>query len=94
MAAKRRGKYYLYGYDEGQNAANDTDWQPGEMIKAYEKDDLGEIVGQILQNWQQMAGTIYYDDGVTENQLSAFEDGFYDGFANEVKNVLRKKSKA
>ena len=90
MATKRRGKYYLYGYESGQDAANDTDWLPGEMLEKYERDDFGEVVGQILENWQQMAGTIYYRD-VSDSQLNAFEEGFYDGFADEVKKILRKK---
>jgi len=92
MATKRRGKYYLYGYESGQDAANYTDWLPGEMLEKYEGDDLGEVVGQILENWQQMAGTIYYRD-VSDSQLNAFEEGFYDGFADEVKKTIKGEKK-
>jgi len=52
MAKRRKHKYYLYGYKEGKDAAYQTNWKPGEMVKKYERNELGEVVGQILENWQ------------------------------------------
>jgi len=92
MAKRRKHKYYLYGYESGRDAANQTDWQPGEMVEKYERDELGEVVGQILENWQQMAGTIYYDD-VTSTQLDKFEEGFFDGFSDKVEKILKSEGK-
>ncbi len=85
-----RGRFYSYGLEEGESAAYDTDWQPGEMKRAYERDELGEIVSRILENWQQMAGTIYYQDA-TDTQLDAFEEGFYKGFERGVRKQLSRR---
>ena len=91
MSYRGRTKaYFESGFEDGRSASHDTDWQPGEMQEAAEKDTLGEIAGQILENWQQMAGTIYYDDDVTEAQLDAWEDGFYQGFVKGVEEQLEK----
>lgn len=86
-----RGTYYQDGFSNGHAAASDTDWQPGEMRRKYEADELGEVAGQILEHWQQMAGTIYYDESVTERQLSAWEEGFYAGFVRGVKDQMKKR---
>lgn len=61
------------------------------MVEKYERDELGEVVRQILENWQQMAGTIYYDEDVTDNQLNKWEDGFYQGFVDEVNKIIKSK---
>lgn len=92
MPRKSRSEYYQYGYEEGKSAAHDTDWEPGEMLKAYEDDNIGEVVGQILENWQQMAGTIYYED-LSSSKLDKFEEGFYDGFSHEVEIILKQEGK-
>jgi len=39
-----------------------------------------------------MAGTIYYDD-VTGTQLDRFEEGFFDGFSDEVEKILESEDK-
>lgn len=88
----KKSKYYIYGVESGKGAAHDTDWQPGEMLEKYEQDDLGEVAGQILENWQQMAGTIYYE-GVSDSSLDKFEEGFYEGFSKEVEGILREEGK-
>jgi hypothetical protein len=87
-----KGKFYQYGFDEGKSASYDTDWQPGEMQEKFDNDELGEVVSQILENWQQMAGTIYYDD-CTDKQLESFESGFMDGFSKGVKEQMKRKPK-
>ncbi len=88
MKKNPKGKYYNYGLLSGKDTAGGTDWEPGEMLEKYERDDLGEVVGQILENWQQMAGTIYYE-GVSDSSLDKFEQGFYDGFQKEVEKILK-----
>ena len=84
-----RGAYYQDGFSQGHSAAFDTDWKSGEMRGRYERDELGEVAGQILEHWQQMADTIYYDDSVTERQLGAWEEGFYAGFVRGVKEQIK-----
>ncbi len=86
----RRTKYFSIGYEEGESASYDTDWQPGEMKKKYDDDDLGEVVSQILEHWQQMEGTIYYE-GLSDTKLTHFEEGFYHGFVNGVTDQMRKR---
>lgn len=83
-----RSRYYLDGFEEGKGASYETDWQEGEMQAAYDQDTLGEVAGQILENWQQMAGTVYYQD-LTERQLDNFEEGFYAGFERGVREQLK-----
>ena len=89
---KPTSKFGKYGYDEGFDAAHDTDWLPGEMEEKFNNDELGEVVGAILEHWQQMAGTIYYDD-VGDDNLDRFEEGFYIGFCAGVKAQLKQKRK-
>jgi hypothetical protein len=84
----KKSKYYIYGFEEGKDTAYQTDWEPGEMLKKYERDELGEVVGQILENWQQMAGTIYYE-GLSSSTLDKFEEGFYEGFVEGVEEQLK-----
>jgi hypothetical protein len=86
----RTSRYYQQGYEEGKDAAHQTDWEQDEMKEKYERDELGEVVGRILENWQQTADTIYYDETVTSKQLDAFEAGFYDGFCSEVEKILKR----
>lgn len=88
----RRGEYYRYGFEEGKGASYETDWQEGEMQQKYDRDELGEVAGMILENWQQMAGTIYYQDR-TERQLEQFEEGFYAGFQRGVEEQLGKRKR-
>lgn len=87
----RTSRYYQYGYEEGKDAANQTDWEQDEMKEKYERDELGEVVGRILENWQQTADTIYYDETVTSKQLDSFENGFYGGFCSEVEKILKEE---
>lgn len=87
---QRLADYKKYGYESGVEAADTTDWQPGEMEKAYEDDNLGEVAGQILDNWRQMAGTLYYDN-LPESILSAFEERFHKGLKDRVKQIMKEK---
>lgn len=82
-----RKSYYKYGYESGRDASYETDWEPGEMEEAYENDETGEIAGEVLENWQQSAGSIYYQD-LTDRQLNQFEEGFYAGFEAGVKEQM------
>lgn len=86
-----KSRYYQYGFDEGHGASFETDWAPGEMQQAVERDRLGEVAGEILEHWQQMEGTIYYEEGVTDAQLDQWEDGFYSGFERGVYEQLGTK---
>lgn len=83
----KRSKYYQRGYRDGYQASFDTDWQPGEMKEVYENGNEGEIAGQILENYQQAAGTIYYE-GVSDSALDNYENGFYDGFSEGVEEQV------
>ena len=85
---KPKSKHGLYGYTEGKDAAHDTDWQDGELKEKYENDSLGEVAGQILENWRQTAGTIYYDD-VSDDNLDRFENGFSQGFCEEATKLAK-----
>ena len=86
--------FYLDGYSAGQDAAmhnlND-DWK--EIEKAYHDDELGEIVNQIREHQVQMAGDISYDVGktVTENQYEKWENGFTQGFIDDVNKAMKTK---
>ena len=84
----RKSWYYQDGFGDGHNASFDTDWQPGEMRDAYEKDRLGEVMGEILEHWQQMEGTIYYEEGITDKNLDQWEEGFRAGFERGVYEQL------
>ena len=88
-----KSRFYLQGYSDGREASYDTDWRPGEMERADDEDETGEVAGQILEHWQQMADTIYYDDSVTERQLDRWEEGFYAGFAKGVREQLKTRRK-
>ena len=55
-----KSKFYLWGFAEGKNASYQTDWQPGEMQEKFEADELGEVASQILEHYQEIAGTVYY----------------------------------
>ena len=82
-----KSRYYQDGFGDGKEASFATDWQPGEMLDAFETDRLGEIAGQILEHWQQMEGTVYYQD-LTDTQLDKWEEGFYAGFERGVHKQL------
>jgi hypothetical protein len=79
----RRSKYYKMGFDDGYGAAFDTEEEG--LEEALRKGSVGEIAGQVLEHWQQMADTIYYDEDVTPEQLGEWEEGFYDGFEEGVR---------
>lgn len=84
-----RGRFYQYGVEQGERASHETDWRPGEMERAYRLERLGEIAWEILANWQQTAGTIYYQRA-TDRQLEQFEEGFLVGFERGVRKQLGK----
>lgn len=80
---------YNYGHQSGSDAFHQTKNESfAELEKAYHQDDLGDIVSQILQNWAQMADTIYYQ-GVSDEALDAFEEGFYHGFVEAAEEYFR-----
>lgn len=85
MKKQSRNKWYLAGWEEGKQAAQDTDWQPGERGAAIAHDTLAEIAGQCLEHFQQMTDTIY-DEHVTGRQLEQWESGFYYGFERQARN--------
>lgn len=82
-----KSRFYLDGFEDGKGASYETDWQEGEMQAAYDQDTLGEVVGQVLEHWQQMEGTVYYQD-LTDTQLDRWEEGFYAGFERGVREQL------
>lgn len=88
---KSKNVFYLDGYKEGKLAAevnwNINDKERVELIKASDAGDLGEIAAEILENHQQMAGTIYYED-VTDTQLNKWEQGFFDGFEHGIDKFI------
>lgn len=86
---KPKSKFGQYGYDEGYQASFDTNWQENEMQEKFDADELGEVASEILEHWQQMAGTIYYDD-VSDANIERFEDGFFQGFEDGVRQQLKK----
>jgi hypothetical protein len=94
-------KYYRIGYSDGYNAAQDTDWQPGEIRAKWEAEELEDVARDILENWQQMAGTIYYDnfeqvpeslrEETKERALDNWEEGFYRGFEDRVNELIKEE---
>lgn len=84
-----KSKWYLFGREEGISVAN-VNWEinPAEMRREAMRDNLGEVVTDILLNWQQMADTIYYDRSISGNQISKFESGFYDGFSYQINRLI------
>ncbi len=87
-----RGQFYQQGVEDGHSAAYETDWAPREMQQAFDRDRIGEVAGEILEHWQQMEGTIYYQD-LTDRQLDQWEDGFYTGFQRGVEEQLGVRKK-
>ena len=100
MARTSRSRWYLDGYDEGVFAAQVNLEEPGgmeEMREAVERDELGEIAGQVREHQVQMAGDISYEvdrpGGPTSAQMDLWEEGFYAGFEATVRHSLRRARK-
>jgi hypothetical protein len=91
----RRGKWYLDGFQNGNDAAEvNVKESPDEILRALHEDRLGEIAGDIRDHQSQMAGDIVYDvdrrGGPTMSQFEKWEEGFFDGFAATVAEWAKK----
>jgi hypothetical protein len=82
---RSRSKYYLYGYEQGQFAAQVQD--PEEILQYHIEDRIGEMIGEILENYAQYADTPYYY--MTSSQLDKWEEGFTDGFFDEAEKIAK-----
>lgn len=77
-----------YGFEEGGVAA-DVQWDINEQEcrEKFESGDIGYIAGEILENQEQMAGTVYYQ-GLSDVELDDWENGFFHGFDQRIKALV------
>lgn len=86
----RRGRlreFYLEGFEFGSSVGND--WIVGEAAEEtvealQDNPHIGQMIGEWLSNLAQYADTIYYESGVTDRQLEAWETGVHDGIIEIV----------
>lgn len=91
----RPSPWYSDGYDAGAEAAVDNLADPpsrADLERAFEREAVGEIAGEIREHQSQFAGDLSYDvgrrGGPTERQFELWEEGFTAGFIATVEAEL------
>jgi hypothetical protein len=86
----RRGRlrdFYLDGHVAGLEVGRE--WTRGSAAEETEEElrenpYIGEMIGEWLSSYAQYADTIYYESGVTDRQLEAWEAGVQEGIVDII----------